>query len=93
MVNNDVTFACLNAGIYELIVMRDRVNNVLYLSNLLRTDKPGYGKRHTGLFISMLRDAKQRSSQVPAPITIKNPGKGKVRTVKSSKTFAFSDAK
>ncbi|KAG6843573.1 hypothetical protein H0H87_003049, partial [Tephrocybe sp. NHM501043] len=93
MVNNDVTFACLNAGIYELIVMRDRVNNVLYLSNLLSTDKPGFGKRHTGLFIAMLRDAKQRSSQVPAPITINNMAKGNVRTVKSTKTFAFSDPK
>ncbi|KAG6827945.1 hypothetical protein H0H87_003310 [Tephrocybe sp. NHM501043] len=90
MLKNDVTFACLNAGIYEMIVMRDRASNVLYLSELLRTDEPGLGKRHTGLFISMLRDAKQRSSQIPTSIPVSN-AKIKPCAVKSNKTHVGKD--
>ncbi|KAG6889458.1 hypothetical protein C0995_000983 [Termitomyces sp. Mi166 len=64
MVAVDATFACLNAGLYELILRRDRKNKVLYLSSIIYTNKPGYAQIETGLFIAMLRDAKQRSLQL-----------------------------
>ncbi|KAG6876995.1 hypothetical protein C0993_011194 [Termitomyces sp. T159_Od127] len=71
MVAVDATFACLNGGLYELIFRRDRANKALHLSNIIRTNAIGYAKVETGLFIAMLRDAKQRSLQIKSvrPLT------------------------
>ncbi|KAG6874815.1 hypothetical protein C0992_006441 [Termitomyces sp. T32_za158] len=71
MVAVDATFACLNGGLYELIFRRDRANKVLHLSSIIRTNATGYARVETGLFIAMLRDAKQRSLQIKSvkPLT------------------------
>ncbi|KAG6876354.1 hypothetical protein C0992_013259, partial [Termitomyces sp. T32_za158] len=64
MVAIDATFACFNAGLYELLFRRDRENRVLYCSRIIYTNVIEYGQLETGLFIAMLRDAKQRSLQI-----------------------------
>ncbi|KAG6818357.1 hypothetical protein H0H93_005609 [Arthromyces matolae] len=64
MVMTDATFACLNAGRFELMFRRSRGENVLFVSNIIATDEPKYYKRQTGLYIAMLRDAKQRAVQI-----------------------------
>ncbi|KAG6843715.1 hypothetical protein H0H87_001318 [Tephrocybe sp. NHM501043] len=86
MLNNDVTFACLHAGVYEMVVMRDRADNTLYVSKILRNNEAGFAKRQTGLFIAMLRDAQQRASRIAAPVisSAKN-SKCQARAVKVNK--------
>ncbi|KAG6895894.1 hypothetical protein C0992_011761 [Termitomyces sp. T32_za158] len=64
MVKTDTTFACFNTGINELILKRNRNENALYISSIMGTDRPGYFKQQTGLYIAMLRDAKQRTVQI-----------------------------
>ncbi|KAF8074045.1 hypothetical protein FPV67DRAFT_783245 [Lyophyllum atratum] len=64
MVKHDTTFACLHSGHSEVYFKRDRKNKTLYVSDIVQTDAPGHGRLITGLFIAMLRDAKERSAQM-----------------------------
>ncbi|KAF8074525.1 hypothetical protein FPV67DRAFT_1445583 [Lyophyllum atratum] len=64
MVKHDTTFGCLHSGHSEIYFKRDRKNKILYVSDIVRTDAPGHGGLITGLFIAMLRDAKERSAQM-----------------------------
>ncbi|KAG5642820.1 hypothetical protein DXG03_002079 [Asterophora parasitica] len=72
MVKHDASFACLNAGRYELYMKRVRDTNTMYISDIIRTDAPGHGRLLTGFIIAALRDARDRSAQLdsgPLPLT------------------------
>ncbi|KAG5651078.1 hypothetical protein H0H81_009966 [Sphagnurus paluster] len=60
----DGTFASLHSGLYEIMTERERVTNTLYITDVLKTNVPGYAKRVVGLYIAMLRDARRRSTQL-----------------------------
>ncbi|KAG6878274.1 hypothetical protein C0993_009632 [Termitomyces sp. T159_Od127] len=62
----DVTFIIIQAGNIEIICMRDRTNQSLYVTNVFNTggrDYP-YHKLHTGLYIAAFRDAEDRASRI-----------------------------
>jgi hypothetical protein len=59
---NDTTFIVFNSGTYEIIGIRDRAKQTLYLTSVVKTTAtPHYGEMHTGLFLAAIRDAKERS--------------------------------
>lgn len=65
-VANDVTFLVIQAGNTEIICMRDRVNQTLFISDILEIssrDHP-YRKLHTGLYIAAIRDAEDRARSI-----------------------------
>ncbi|KAF8055010.1 hypothetical protein FPV67DRAFT_1660521 [Lyophyllum atratum] len=64
MVKHDTTFGCLNAGKYEMYFRRDRGQNAMYITDIIRTNAPGRAKVLTGLFIAAIRDAKDRSAKL-----------------------------
>ncbi|KAF8334386.1 hypothetical protein F5887DRAFT_1256924 [Amanita rubescens] len=66
MVKHDATFLVLNSGNFEIIVVRDRGNRTLYLSDLIVTADPGYFQIHVGLFIAAIQDAIDRATRLNA---------------------------
>jgi len=66
MVKYDATFLVLNSGNFEIIVVRDRGNRTLYLSDLIVTADPGYFQIHVGLFIAAIQDAIDRAALLNA---------------------------
>lgn len=62
-VRHDATFIVIHAGNLEVICIRDRTNQTLYVSDLIDTTGSGveYGKLHTGLYIAAIRDAVERA--------------------------------
>jgi hypothetical protein len=59
---NDTTFIVFNSGAYEIIGIRDRAKQTLYLTSVVETTATShYGEMHTGLFLAAIRDAKERS--------------------------------
>ncbi|KAG5651126.1 hypothetical protein H0H81_009778 [Sphagnurus paluster] len=60
MVNNDVTFGCLNAGSYQIYLHRDRITQTVSITDILRIDAPECFKMLTGFLIAILRDAEDR---------------------------------
>lgn len=69
-VHGDTTFIVMQSGNLELIGVRHRATQTLYMAPLrqIHVDKqytgPSYGKLHTGLYIAALRDAINRALQV-----------------------------
>ncbi len=66
MVKNDATFIVLNSGNLEVIAVRNRANQTLYLSDIIATTKPGYFQIHVGLCIAAIQDARDRAAQLKA---------------------------
>jgi hypothetical protein len=62
-VHEDATFVVINSGTYEIIGIRDRATQTLYITGVIMTTAStcNYGKLHTGLFIAAIRDARGRS--------------------------------
>ncbi|KAG6902032.1 hypothetical protein C0995_005365 [Termitomyces sp. Mi166 len=62
----DVTFIVIQAGNIEVICMRDRANQTLFVSDSFRLsdDTYSYYKLHTGLYIAAIRDAKDRADRI-----------------------------
>jgi hypothetical protein len=62
-VNEDATFVVINSGTYEIIGIRHRAKQTLYITGVITTTAStcNYGKLHTGLFIAAIRDARERS--------------------------------
>ncbi|KAJ7088904.1 hypothetical protein B0H15DRAFT_800842 [Mycena belliarum] len=66
-VARDATFIVFHNGKFERIGVRDRASQTLYLSELIEVQKcesPCYGKIHTGLHMSIIRDALDRVAQL-----------------------------
>ncbi|RDB15956.1 hypothetical protein Hypma_003555 [Hypsizygus marmoreus] len=57
----DATFMVIHSGNVERIGIRDRKNQTLYLSDVIRVDACEYGKLQTGLYIAAIRGAEQRA--------------------------------
>ncbi|GLB43210.1 hypothetical protein LshimejAT787_1301110 [Lyophyllum shimeji] len=72
-VRHDATFIVIDAGNLEIICIRDRKNQTLYVSNVIDTSGADvqYGKLHTGLYIAAIRDAEDRARllKVSTPAT------------------------
>ncbi|KAG6878277.1 hypothetical protein C0993_009635 [Termitomyces sp. T159_Od127] len=62
----DVTFVIIQAGNIEIIGMRDRANQCLYLTDVFNVDNREYPyfKLHTGLYIAAIRDAEDRADSI-----------------------------
>jgi len=56
----------INAGLYEVIGLRHRARQTLYLSDIIEVPKSAlaYGKLHTGLYLAALKDALDRARQL-----------------------------
>jgi len=56
------TILVLHSGNYEIIGVRHRESQTLYLSHLIEPDKcePAYGKIHVGVYIAAIQDALDR---------------------------------
>jgi hypothetical protein len=54
----------IHAGNYEILGIRDRASQTLYVSDVITVDACDYGKLHTGLFIAALRDANNRARRL-----------------------------
>ncbi|EDR08270.1 uncharacterized protein LACBIDRAFT_327363 [Laccaria bicolor S238N-H82] len=65
-VQNDATFIVINAGLYEVIGLRHRASQTLYLSDIFKVSNstPAYGKLHTGLYLAAFKDALDRARQL-----------------------------
>jgi hypothetical protein len=73
MVKNEATFLILSCGNIDMIVVRNRVERILYLGDLIRTTgnpreptEPGYIQMLVGLFIASIRDAINRAERLKA---------------------------
>lgn len=72
MVKYDATYSVLHAGNYELLLLRNRQDQTLYISDIIEPHtigegmpgSPGYYQIHIGLFISAIRDAVARARQL-----------------------------
>ncbi|KAJ7155831.1 hypothetical protein C8R46DRAFT_1116557 [Mycena filopes] len=65
-VEQDTSIIVFHNGSSERIGVRDRENQTLYLSDVIDVQNckaPAYGRIHTGLFITILRDALDRLAQ------------------------------
>ena len=72
-VNLDGTVIVLHSGNYELVCIRHRKSQTLYVSDVIEPPKcknPGYGKLHVGIYIAAIQDTMDRKQQ-PQP---KRPG-------------------
>ncbi|KAG6877266.1 hypothetical protein C0992_010400 [Termitomyces sp. T32_za158] len=63
---HDCTFLVINAGNVEIIGMRDRLTQTLYLSDvfLVNDSRYPYFQLHTGLYVSAIRDAQDRAESI-----------------------------
>ncbi|KAF9455551.1 hypothetical protein BDZ94DRAFT_662327 [Collybia nuda] len=66
-VQDDVTFVVINSGNFEIIGIRNRKQQTLFLSDVIKVDDCDYGRLHTGLYIAILRDALNRTLQLRPP--------------------------
>ncbi|KAG6908552.1 hypothetical protein DXG01_004185 [Tephrocybe rancida] len=72
MVIHDTTFGSLSTGRYDIFLRRDRSSGEMGITDIIDTTSKGYAKQLVGLFIAMLRDARQRSNLLktsPEPVT------------------------
>jgi hypothetical protein len=63
----DVTIIILHAGNAELICIRHRRTQTLYVTGVIEPPNcrnPGYGKLHVGIYIAAIRDATDRLNQL-----------------------------
>jgi len=64
---DDATYIVFGAGNTEIIGIRDRLNQTLYISPVIQVDKsdnPPYARLHTALFIAAYNDALNRAKQL-----------------------------
>ncbi|KAG6887268.1 hypothetical protein C0992_013063 [Termitomyces sp. T32_za158] len=63
---HDCTFLVINAGNVEIIGMRDRLTQTLYLSDVFLVNDTVYPyfQLHTGLYVSAIRDAQDRAESI-----------------------------
>jgi hypothetical protein len=78
----DTTVIILHSGNHEIIGVRERSSQTLYLSKVIEPSKcrdPPYGKLHAGLYIASVKDGIDRSSQIQAasdnPETVGGPSR------------------
>jgi hypothetical protein len=72
MVKYDATYSILHAGNYELLLLRNRRDQTVYISDVIEPHivgkgmpgNPGYYQIHIGLCISAIRDAIARARQL-----------------------------
>ncbi|KAG6844552.1 hypothetical protein H0H87_005972 [Tephrocybe sp. NHM501043] len=61
-VRHDATFICVHAGNLEIICIRDRLMQTLYVSDMINVHEcKNYMQLHTGLIIAAVRDAEDRA--------------------------------
>jgi len=64
----DGTIIVLHSGNHELICLRHRGSQTLYVSDLIEPSdctNPGYGKLHVGIYVAGIQDAIDRKKQQP----------------------------
>lgn len=87
----DGTISVMNSGNYDIICVRDRKTQTLYVSELIHTPtiaKPHYGKLHTGIYIAGINDLLDRAEAIHvATITNRLP-KSWTRTSWSAKRLS-----
>ncbi|KAG6856564.1 hypothetical protein H0H87_003064, partial [Tephrocybe sp. NHM501043] len=79
-VERDSTFIVLHCGSYERIAFRHRSSRTLFISELIDVGKcsdPAYGAIHIGLFISIVKDALDRTRQLIDAESVKQSKKRK----------------
>ncbi|KIL63789.1 hypothetical protein M378DRAFT_163974 [Amanita muscaria Koide BX008] len=77
----DGTVIVLHSGDHELVCLRHRESQMLYVSNVIEPPtcvEPGYGKLHVGVYIAVIQDAIDRWQQQQQSSTSqpKPPGDG-----------------
>ena len=61
----DATFIVLHSGNWELVCVRDRKSQTLYISDLIEPHKyPEYGKLHVGIYIAAIQETIDRKKQL-----------------------------
>jgi hypothetical protein len=66
-VRNDGTIIVIHSGNYEVIGIRHRESQTLYISDVIEPPtckNPAYGKLHTGIYIAAIKDAMDRAKQL-----------------------------
>ncbi|KIL70169.1 hypothetical protein M378DRAFT_7084 [Amanita muscaria Koide BX008] len=74
----DGTVIILHSGNYELVCLRHRNSQTLYVSDLIEPPtcaNPGYGKLQVGIYIAAIQDAMDRHKQ-QSTMSPKSPGGG-----------------
>ncbi|KAJ7065133.1 hypothetical protein B0H15DRAFT_973631 [Mycena belliarum] len=69
-VRKDASFAVVQSGNLEMICLRHRKSQTMFVSRIQAVGEsqcPAYGKLHTGLYIAIMRDALDRTSQLQRP--------------------------
>ena len=54
----------VHGGNWELIAVRVRETQTMYISKLVKVSDPSYFKLHIGLYIASFRDAKDRAARL-----------------------------
>jgi hypothetical protein len=73
----DGTVIVLHSGNYELVCVRHRASNTLYVSDLIEPptcEDPGYGNFHVGIYMAGIQDAMDRKKQRLQPTTSPDGG-------------------
>nr|GAT46392.1 predicted protein [Mycena chlorophos] len=75
----DATFLSINAGLFELIGLRHRQEQTLYLSDIIRpSSDANYYELETGLFLAIMQDAMRRTellkTRIPDTWTYREDG-------------------
>ncbi|KAJ7162374.1 hypothetical protein C8R46DRAFT_1194052, partial [Mycena filopes] len=61
-VRTDATFLVMHSGNYEIIGLRNRGEQTLYISDIIEApSQDRYAQIHTGLYIAIMRDARRRT--------------------------------
>ncbi|TFK66384.1 hypothetical protein BDN72DRAFT_880353 [Pluteus cervinus] len=70
-VQRDTTIIVMSCGNYERVGIRHRSSRTLYLSDIIDVTKPGYGKLHLGILMSVVDDAlnRYRAYRIKHPIS------------------------
>ena len=66
----DGTIIVLHSGNYEVVGLRHRDSQTLYVSDLIEPPtcrNPGYGKLHVGIYVAGVQDTIDRKKQAPRP--------------------------
>ena len=66
-VETDSSFIILHCGTFERVAFRHRASQTLYVSELIdvtNCKNPHYGEIHLGLFLSIIKDALDRTLQL-----------------------------
>ncbi|KIM75061.1 hypothetical protein PILCRDRAFT_13876 [Piloderma croceum F 1598] len=72
----DGTIIILHSGNYELVCLRHRSSQTLYVSDIIEPPtcaNPGYGKLHVGIYVAAIQDTIDRQKQLHAMARSKSP--------------------